>query len=245
MSARLAVVAGAREQGLAAPPANVAETIAPAASVSADAVVTLGGGDLVDGAVNVRWSDEAGVEPAREHERRIATAGTDLWSRAPWPAADPLFDLAPPADEAGVVVAGGEAGSRAVLVAAIGARGISVREEPKLGADAIEDAFAVALLPTETAASALPLEAMAVLAARRLLLVPQTKVAFGLMAGIDHLQFSLAPEAADLIESARNHPRAYAPLRTWGALAARRHRASEVYSALLTDLELEGALPGA
>jgi hypothetical protein len=244
MSARLAVVAGAREQRLAAPPEHVADLVPPGSLVNAAAVVSLGDWDLPDGGVKVRWCDDAAGDRSREDERRIATAGSGLWRRSPWPAADALFDLPAPREGAGVAVAGGSAEGRAVLLAAIGARGIPVLEEPMLGAEALEDAFAVALLPPVTAAGALPLESMSVLAAGRMLLVPRTETTFGLMEGVDHLQFGLAPKAADLVESARNHPHAYASLRTWGSFAARRHRASEVYSALLTDLELEGALPG-
>lgn len=244
MRASLAVVAGDRERGLAAPPSRVAETVAPGSDAGSDAVVVLGDWEAADGAVHIRWCDEAAGDAPAGSERRIATAGTGLWRRAPWPAADALFELADPSGDAGVVVAGGDSGRRASLTAAVGARGIAAEEEPLLEAGALERAAAVVLLPSERAPQALALEAMAVLAAGRLLLVPRTDTAFGLMPGIDHLQFTLAPEAADLLESARNHPGAFASMRAWGRFAAGRHRASNVYSALVADLELEGALPG-
>jgi len=219
-----------------------AESLALAGMLGVDGgevLVLLGDAAAPTNADAIRWHD--GSPGAGQSERQIAPEGDGLWRRAPWPAADALFELPLPGGPQPVLVAGGRDSWRAQLSDAIRSRGITVSDEPRLTATALERAASVLLLPSAgVAGEALPLEAMAVLAARRLLIVPRCRVAFGLQPGIDHLQFALSTQAADLVESQRRQPQAYAAMRAWGTFAARRHRASDVYRALALDLELEG-----
>jgi hypothetical protein len=198
----------------------------------------VGIGAAPDGGPVVRFARHAG---GSSDERVVAPAGEGLWHRSPWPAADALFELPAPALDRGVLVAGGSAAERAELLEAIGGRSLPVAAAELLTRDDLEAAAAVLLLPPE-GANALPAEAPAVLAARRLLLVRSPSVDFGLVGGVHTLVFGDAEEAADHLQSARRVPYAYSSLRVWGRAAAERHRASRVYDALVAELALEGAL---
>ena len=183
-----------------------------------------------------------------------------LWRRSPWPAADALFELPAPDPRAGILVAGGSENEREELVAAISARSLEATSSERLTRADVETAAAVVLLaaiaPTLNAPEgasagtaqalpaqrALPAQAPAILAARRLLLTRPVAADFGFAHGIHRLAFADAEEAADLVESAARLPYAYEALRVWGRWGAERHRASAVYARLSTDLELEGAL---
>lgn len=236
MSGRLAALGAPEALALTGLPRDAPAERPDVAVLLADAAGT-------DAGLKIRWF-AGGPEPDPEADRRIAPEGPALWRRSPWPAADALFELPAPAADAGTLVAGGSPARRAELVGAVSARGLPVSELPELTPAGLELADAVVLLPSEAVPGhALPLAAMAVLAARRMLLVPRLEVAFGLMPGIDHLQYTLSVEAADLIESARRHRRAFAAMRIWGAVAAQRHRASFVWRRLALDLQAEGLLP--
>jgi hypothetical protein len=204
-------------------------------------VVTIGDADPGEprGAPWVRWL--AAPAPARAGALDIAPAGEGLWRRAPWPAADELFDMAPPAPDGPVVVAGGESIRRGELAYALSTRELPVIEAERLDREALESAAAVLLFPAPGAEAALPAEAPAVLAARRLLVTPAAEVNFGFLPGIDHLEFTLFWEAVEQLAAARSDPAALEPMRTWGALAARRHRASRVFADLEADLRLFGS----
>jgi hypothetical protein len=234
VSGSLAVVAGPGPAGLACPPG--------APSGGAGPVVTIGDAEPNEprGAW-VRWL--AAPAPPREGALDVAPAGEGLWRRAPWPAADDLFDLAPAPPDAPVVVAGGEATRRGELAYALGTRDLPVIEAERLDRQALESAAAVLLFPAPGAEDALPAEAPAVLAARRLLITPAAAVTFGFLPGIDHLQFTLFWEAVEQLAAAREEPAALEPMRTWGAHAARRHLASRVLADLEADLRLLEVLP--
>jgi hypothetical protein len=171
--------------------------------------------------------------------RLIATAGEGLWSRAPWPAHDDLFAL-PPAPEPSVLIVGIDAERRRIVIDKLAARG-----RPAFGADqlTVEDlrrASVVALLGEADAATpeqpwraeALPGEAPAVLAARRLLIAPRCTTTFGLLPGNDHLAFGAEDDVVAYADAALTFPASFEPLIALGALTAERHRASVVYARL-------------
>jgi hypothetical protein len=237
MSPRLRVLGDPDDLLLAGPPDRDAE--------AGGAAVVLGAAQAPAGVETIRWGQPGegeGGQSAGGGERRISSEGSGLWLRAPWPAADALFDLLPPR-EAAILLSGGGADRRAELAEPLAQRGLAVENQVRLTRRGLEAAACVVLLPPEGAAGeAVPLESMAVLAAERVLLVPRAEVSFGLMAGIDHLQFGQALEAADQAQSVLRHWRAYAGMRAWGRFAAERHRASVAYRNLETDLSLEGLL---
>jgi hypothetical protein len=255
VSARLGVVGGDRAIGLAGH--------APAAGT--DLVVELaepGAGDSAGTAPAVRWiggpAEGDGRPPAlgpppgdalppgdapptgdapppggAAPPRLVATAGDGLWSRAPWPARDELFDLpAPPAPR--VLVAGRDAERRAAVLDKLGSRGLPCAGAELLDAAGLASASAVALL--DAAGGALPAEAPAVLAARRVLIAPRCEVGFGLLAGTDHLAFTTEDDVVQYADAVLSFPRSFEQVAVLGALAAERHRASVVYGRLAAEL---------
>ena len=189
----------------------------------------------------VRWLSTTSTA-ARAFERLIAPAGNDLWSRRPWPVADALFEL-PAAPEAPTgLVAGDHETLGDTLLAGAAERGLRLQTIDRLTVESLEAADCVVLLDGEPGTiSAL---APAVLAARRILIVPKVATAFGLQAPLDHLQFDAPERALNLLESVLRQPAAFERLRTWGSLAAERHRASRVYGQLAIDVAAEeGARP--
>ena len=226
MSARLTVLAAEEPAGLVCLPVTGGGALLTVGDVEPDA--------RPDGPW-VRWLAGPPSGPAAG-ALDIAPAGDGLWRRAPWPAADDLFDLAPPAAGAPVVVAGGGATRRGELEYAVGRADVPVEVCERLTREALERAGAVLLLPAPGAERVIPAEAMSVLAARRLLVTPAAEITFGLLPGIDHLEFRLFNEAAHLLAEARRHPAALEPMRVWGAHAAGRHRTSEAIARLEADL---------
>ena len=211
----------------------------PAESADDGPAVVLGAAQAPSVGEAIRWAHPG---QGSGGERLISSEGSGLWRRAPWPAADALFDVPPPSEPA-ILLAGGGDERRAEVAELMAARGLRVERRERLTRAGLEGAGCVVLLPAETAAGeAAPLESMAVLAAGRVLVVPRADVGFGLMPGIDHLQFAQMLEAADQAESVLRQWRAYAGMRAWGRLAAERHRASVVYARLEIDLTLEGVL---
>ncbi len=211
-----------------------AEGLVGAASSGDGPLLTIGAVEP-DAPPDVRWL--AGPPPA-PGALDIAPAGDALWRRAPWPAADHLFDLPQPPPDGPVVLAGGDEVHRGQLEYALGREGLPLVVAERLDREALASAAAVLLLPAPGAEEALPAEAFAVLAARRLLLTPAAPVTFGLLPGIDHLEFKLFNQATHLLVQARTHPAALEPMRVWGAAAARRYRSTEVIARLEADLAL-------
>ena len=171
--------------------------------------------------------------------RVIAQAGNGLWRRAPWPAADPLFDLDPPCTGASVLVAGGDGQRRDDLNRTLAEAGVPVVARERLTLADLQIA-AVVILPSVPGAP-LPARALAVLAAGRLLVTGRCLPAFGLQPGIDHIAAATNGEAAHMAGAALRFPRAFTSLRAFGRLAAAPHRASLVYRRLLVDIALEDA----
>ncbi|MDQ3936715.1 MAG: hypothetical protein M3340_19010, partial [Actinomycetota bacterium] len=85
-------------------------------------------------------------------------------------------------------------------------------------------------------AAAMPAEAPAVLAARRVLIAPRCATTFGLLPGTDHLAFSTHDDVVHYADAALSFPRSFEPFRVLGALAAERHRASVVHERLAAEL---------
>ena len=156
---------------------------------------------------------------------------------APWPVRDELFDLPLPAERK-ILVVGDEPDRREV------SRWLDRHEVLEAGAlergDLEEAAVVVFARPD---GRPMPAEACAVLACRRVLVVRNPSVSFGLLQGIDHLAARTAAGAAQLAAAAVLHWDAFAAVRAFGAIAARPHRASTVYARLAHDLELGRPLP--
>ena len=181
--------------------------------------------------------------PLHEHApngaRVIATGGEGLWSRAPWPARDDLFELPLPAEPSALIV-GADADLRTQTLALLERRGASATAAEALTRAGLERASVVALLgdadaPTPPAplhADALPAEVPAVLAARRLLIAPRATTTFGFLPGTDHLAASTPDDVAAYVHMALTYPEAFEPFRVLGAQAAERHRASVVHTRL-------------
>lgn len=183
----------------------------------------------------------AGAAPADAGGRVIAQAGEAAWRRAPWPVADAVFDLPAPAEDAGILVVAEPGLQRGDVTGKLAELGVAHREADRVTAEELERA-AVVLFPAGNGAP-LPAHAMSVLAAGRVLVTAHCEPAFGLLAGIEYLAVSPTLEAARVASAVLRHPQAFAPLRTWGRLAAERHRASVVYPRLALDIRLEEEAP--
>ncbi len=66
----------------------------------------------------------------------------------------------------------------------------------------------------------LPARSFAVLAARRLLIVPRPPASFGLEDGLDHVEFDDPEEAVTLVEAYRRAPDAFCRITAWGRVKA-------------------------
>jgi hypothetical protein len=171
----------------------------------------------------------------RPPELRLGQDGSP-WRRAPWPAADALFELELPASPV-VAVAVEDERRRAGLVERLDGRADTVACE-RLSADALRQASVVIMAASSP--ELFPARAFAVLAAQRVLVIDRMPAAFGLLDGRDHLQVRSDDDASQAALSVVRHPDSFHWMRTLGALAAGRHRASSVYPRLAADLALEG-----
>jgi hypothetical protein len=192
----------------------------------------------------VRWLDRA-ARPDESHEELvIAPAGEGLWRRAPWPAADVLFDLtdagAPAADP---LLVGAERGLRDAVAERAAERGVALRQAERLDAATIAGAGCVVF--AESPGGALPSRAFAVLAAGRLLIAPRLQTSFGLEDGLDHVEFADPDEAVTAVEAFAADPETFGRVLSWGRLKAEQQRASVVYARLTEDLRLQGLVGGA
>jgi hypothetical protein len=200
-------------------------------------VVALGDAPAEGATPVLRWLDRAS-DPADARAGRLAApAGDGLWRRAPWPAADGLFEL-PQAPGASALLVGAETGLREAVAERAAARGLDLKEADRLDAAALGAASCVIL--AESPGGALPARAFAVLAARRLLIVPRLETAFGLENSLDHLEFTDPDEAVTVAEAYGAAPDVFARIVTWGRLKAEPQRASVVYGRLAEELRLRG-----
>ncbi|MFN2616491.1 MAG: hypothetical protein ABR581_05120 [Thermoleophilaceae bacterium] len=202
----------------------------------AAAVVALGSAPLPAAAVRVRWLDGPAGAP-EPGTRTIAQAGEGLWRKAPWPVADSLFELRDPGGPALVVSADRE--RREFYSGAMTDKGLPVVSAGRLTSSGLAKA-AVVVFPTE-AGEPLPATAMAVLAARRVLVTGRCGPAFGLFPEVDWFTAEHRDDIIQYADSVLKYPHAFATPRALGARAAAPHRASLAYGRLMADLALEGA----
>jgi hypothetical protein len=173
-------------------------------------------------------------------ERRlIAPAGDGVWRLGAWPAADALFELDPPAGDAGVLVAGGDPALRGECAGLLAGHDVEAESAERLTVDGLRRAAVVVLLAEQPN---LPAEAPAVLAAGRTLVTGPCELCFGLAPGVEFLRADTGEEAAQFASIAFYERAAFDAMRVLGRLAARPQRASAFYARLLVDLELEGAV---
>jgi hypothetical protein len=199
-----------------------------------DAAVVALGSAAAERSPELRWLERApgaGDPPAT---RLIAPAGDGLWRLAPWPAADSLFEL-PPSPGERAIVHGGDESVRRLILERSAARGVAIDEVDELDADLLGDVACVILAEP---GGVLPARSFAVLAARRLLIVPRPPASFGLEDGLDHLEFDDPEEAVTLVESYQRAPDAFCRITAWGRVKAEAQRASVVYGRLAEDLRL-------
>ena len=225
MTGRIAVVADAGDASLAG-----------LADAGGSLVVALGAAPA--GAADLRWLERPPVRGDRSAARLAAPAGNGLWRMAPWPAADALFEL-PAARVGRALITGGGEELRAAVVERAAARGVPLDEVERLDAHALAEAGCVIL--ADAPQEALPARAFAVLAARRLLIVPRVRVSFGLEDGLDHVEFPDPDGAITLVEAYRRAPGLFARMLAWGRVKAEPQRASVMYARLADDLRLDGA----
>jgi len=168
--------------------------------------------------------------------RRVGGAGA--WRNAPKPAADALAGMSTRLGT-GVLVTGGRAAQRRSVLGKLHERGVEARGARRLDADALAQAAVVALVGEPGAP--LPGEALAVLAAGRLLVAPRAEPSFGLLPGSDHLSYENEDELVWCADVAAMFPQAFDAVRAMAALAVEPHWASVVYARIALDAELEDA----
>jgi hypothetical protein len=196
-----------------------------------------------------RGPGDAGGLLVGDAQRRVATVGADLWRRAPWPVNDALFAFPEPRPRDGVLVVGGDPDARHEIACQLTRAGAPVRDRAHLGASDLAATAIVVYapmagmpapgMPQSLRAGPLPVDALAVLAAKRLLVAGRCEPAFGLRVSLDHLAAGNLDEAVRHALVALDHWDAFAAIRAWGAFVVERHRASRVLPALAADLLLE------
>ena len=228
---------------------GTAATAEPGTDPGDGLLVALGEADAGGRAADLRWLGEpASSAPSVPAAARLAApAGDGLWSRAPWPVRDELFDLPPPRARAGLLVVTGSH-DRGELLEKLAARGIAVVADAELTADALAGAAAVAFPPlTEgdpvpgARQDALPGAVFAPLAARRPLIAPRARATFGLLPAVDHLAASTDDEVVQYADALLAYPDAFALQVELGRVAAEQRRASAAYGRLVADLEPGGS----
>jgi len=228
------------EIDLLADPAD-AELAGLPGSGGADVLIALGDAGIRDRRPAVRWLDRPRRSDETQEGLVIAPAGVGLWRRAPWPAADALFDL-PPAGAGAALLVGSKSGLRDAVAERAAARNVPLGCTERLDASALAGAGCIVL--AEAPGGALPARSFAVLAAGRLLIVPRLTTAFGLEDGLDHLEYADPDEAVTAVESFSADPGTFARLLLWGRLKAEQQRSSVVYARLAEDLRLQGLAGG-
>lgn len=177
------------------------------------------------------WVPRPALGPAGA--RLVAPAGESLWRRAPWPAADALFDLDPPGDPSVLVLDDRLAEEAAT---SLEGRRLPVTRAPRLTRAALE-AAAIVVFAGEQGDS-LPGEVPSILASGRVLVMTPRTPSFGFRPGVDHCSGETPVMLAELAGSVLRHWDAFESMRVHARIAAERHRASRVLSDLAVDLEL-------
>jgi hypothetical protein len=273
MSTAIELLADPADAELAGRPAPAGD--APSAPTGDAPLIALSDATSAGRRPLVRWLDRPARPEDRDAELVIAPAGEGLWRRAPWPAADALFELAPasPASASAGPSSPASASAEAASPASASAEAASpASASPALlvgGERGLRDAVAaraaergVALrqaerldaaalggvgcvVMAESPGGALPARGFAVLAAGRLLITPRLETTFGLEDGLDHLEFASPDEALDAVRAFGAAPATFGRVLSWGRLKAEQQRASVVYARLADDLRLQGLVSGA
>jgi len=172
--------------------------------------------------------------PERNADARlVAPAGDRLWRRAPWPAADALFDLDAPADRSVLVLDDGLADE---VARSLEGRRLPVTRAARLTRPALE-AAAIVVFAGEKGDS-LPGEVPSILASGRVLVMTPRTPGLGFRPGLDHCSGETPVMLAELAGSVLRHWDAFESMRVHARIAAERHRASRVLRDLAVDLEL-------
>jgi hypothetical protein len=174
-----------------------------------------------------------GAERRDPAELLVATRGEGLWRRAPWPAADALYDAPAPADAGVVLVVHADGERRAEVGGKLEAHGLRPLPAPRLRRDDLLAAAGVVFLDD----GGFPAPAFAACAAGRLVIVQCAAPLFGLQDGVDCFVAD-DDRAVVFAQMAARAPHAFAAVRAMGRLAAMAHRASDVYERLALDVEL-------
>lgn len=200
-------------------------------------------GPLVEGVTPEEVTIAVGEEPAENAairfgarrvgtaERLVAPSGEGLWRRAPWPAADELFELGLPAPGAPALIVDVDPSRRTELGRLLEEHGVAVRLADRLRRADLEAAGTV-VYPDE---GGFPETLPAAAAAGRLAVVRSLSPAFGWQDGIDCLVALDANELIVLAQAAAMRPLAFDALRRMARLTARASRASDVYARLAFD----------
>jgi hypothetical protein len=210
---------------------------------AADVRVALGVAPPDDGAADLIL---AGDTPVPGAVPVVATSGDGLWSRAPWPVRDELFDLPAPDPGAGVLVVTQYPDRDAPLLEKLAARGIPVASRAELTAEALATVATVAYPPSPDPVEeryvpghrqeALPATAFTALAAGRFVIAPRAQLTFGLLPGTDHLAASTDDDVVQYADTLHAFGDTFATQAAFGRIAAERQRASVVYGRLLAEL---------
>ncbi len=172
--------------------------------------------------------------PGEGAELRVAPSGDGLWRRAPWPAADALFDVSAPVDGAAVLVVHGDEGRRVEHAAKLTAHGLTPSHAPRLRRVDLESVATVIFLHDDRGFPAL---APAACAAARLVIVQRPEPLFGLQDGVDCF---VADDDRSIVlaQTAARASQAFDVMRSLARLAVRSQRASALYERLALDLSL-------
>jgi hypothetical protein len=201
---------------------------------------------LVDGAVPDELTVAFGAEAAEgvtvrfaaervtAGELLVAPGGRDLWRRSPWPAADALFAMAPPAADAPTLVVGPARARREEALVALRERRVDVLASDRLRWSALEGAGTVVFVDEQGFPVLLPAAA----AAGRLVVLLETEPLFGWQDGVDCLVATDCANLARSVAAAALRPHAFDSLRTMSRLAARPWLASDLYARLALDVSL-------
>ena len=214
--------------------------VAPAASetelaeLGPDFLVALGNASVPDGrGPDLRWL--ARPAPQRVAAATIAPGGEGLHGHALLPVRDELFALPPTPDPASLLVVSRDADRRGALVGKVQKHGLPAAGAESLTREGLAGTAIVAFL-TEPGDSTMPASAPAVLAARRLLIAPPTRLSFGLLAGTDHLSAPGDDHVLAYALMALVSPRSFDAVTVLGRVTAEYHRASSVYGRLVSEL---------
>jgi hypothetical protein len=167
-------------------------------------------------------------------ERLVAPRADGVWRCSPWPAADDLFDLAPPDAEARTLVVDPQPGRRAEAGRLLREQGIDAVLAERLRRHDLEQAATVLFLDD----SAFPVLVPAAAAAGRLVVVADVGPLFGWQDGVDCLVGTLLADLVRLAAAAARQPRAFDAPRALGRITARSYRASDVYARFAFDLSV-------